>query len=406
MAKPSRLRRLTTRTAIALVVLLSIAVLVLAWMPKPVDVEIATAARGPLVVTVNEDGVTRVKDRYLVSAPITGTLGRIELDAGDSIEEGQVLARLVPLPPPLLDARTRAEARARVDAAAAARRQAQASVSRARVALDFARKEAERARTVVAQGGLSRSDADRAVSDERRSEEELHSAQFGARVAEHELKLARTALLRLTGKGEGEEQMQIVSPVAGQVLKVVQESEGVVQAGTPILEVGDPSGLEVVVDVLSQDATRIRPGAATEIERWGGKHPLAAHVRLVEPSAFTKLSALGVEEQRVNVIVDLDAEHELWTRLGDGYRVEARISVWEGEDVLRVPASAVFRANEEWAAFVVQDGVAVIRPVTLGETSGLETEVLSGLEEGETVIAYPSDSVRDGVRVKPRRAGS
>jgi HlyD family secretion protein len=402
MDKPSGLKKWIRRALIALAVLAVVGVIVVAWIPNPVEVEVAAVQRGPLVVTVNEDGRTRVKDRYLVSSPIAGSLARLELEAGDSIEEGKVLARLVPLPPPLLDSRTRAEAKARVDAAAASRRQAQAAVNRARFQRDFAKQESERALAVVQQGGLARSEADRAVSTYDSSKEDLRSAEFGARVAEHQLTLAQTALMQLSGQGEEGEHLEIVSPVAGQVLKVFQESEGVVQGGTPILELGDPAALEMVVDVLSQDATRIPAGAPTLIERWGGKNPLRGHVRIVEPSAFTKLSALGVEEQRVNVIIDMDDERDLWSSLGDGYRVEARISVWEGADVLKVPASAVFRSEEAWATFVVEDGTAVVRTVKLGETNGLETEVLSGLEEGDTVIAYPSDSVRDGVSVKSR----
>jgi len=402
MAKPSGLRKWIRRGLIAVAVLAVVGLIVVAWIPNPVEVEVATVARGPLVVTVNEDGRTRVKDRYLVSAPITGNLARLDLEAGDTIEEGQILARLVPLPPPLLDSRTRAEAKARVDSAVAARRQAQAAVNRARFQRDFAKQESERALAVVKQGGLARSDADRAVSNYRGSEEDLRSAEFGGRVAEHQLTLAQTALMQLTGKGEEGEQLDIISPVAGQVLKVFQESEGVAPGGTAIVEVGDPAALEVVVDVLSQDATRIPAGAKTTIERWGGKNSLLGHVRVVEPSAFTKLSALGVEEQRVNVIIDMDDDRELWSSLGDGYRVEARISVWEGEDVLKVPASAVFRSEEAWATFVVEEGTALVRIVELGETNGLETEVLSGLEEGDAVIAYPSDSVRDGVSVKAR----
>jgi HlyD family secretion protein len=402
MAKPSGLRKWIRRGLIALAVLAVVGLIVVAWIPNPVEVEVATVTRGPLVVTVNEDGRTRVKDRYLVSAPITGNLARLDLEAGDTIEEGQILARLVPLPPPLLDSRTRAEAKARVDSAVAARRQAQAAVNRARFQRDFAKQESERALAVVKQGGLARSDADRAVSTYHGSEEDLRSAEFGGRVAEHQLTLAQTALMQLTGKGEEGEQLDIISPVAGQVLKVFQESEGVAPSGTAIVEVGDPAALEVVVDVLSQDATRIPAGAKTTIERWGGKNSLLGHVRVVEPSAFTKLSALGVEEQRVNVIIDMDDDRKLWSSLGDGYRVEARISVWEGEDVLKVPASAVFRSEEAWATFVVEEGAALVRTVELGETNGLETEVLSGLEEGDAVIAYPSDSVRDGVSVKAR----
>jgi HlyD family secretion protein len=402
MAKASGSRKWIRRASLVAAVLLVIGLIVVAWIPNPVEVEVATVTRGPLVVTVNEDGRTRVKDRYVVSSPITGNLARPELEAGDTIEDDQVLARLVPLPPPLLDSRTRAEAKARVDAAQAALRQAQAAVNRARYERDFAKHESERALAVVQQGGLARSDADRAVSNYQSAEEQLRSANFGARVAEHQLKLAQIALLQLSGKPEDAEQLEIAAPVGGQVLKVFQESEGVVQAGTPIVEVGDPSALEIVVDVLSQDATRIPDGAPVTIERWGGKTPLSGHVRVVEPSAFTKLSALGVEEQRVNVIIDLDEERERWSTLGDGYRVEARISVWEGEDVLRLPASAVFRAEEAWATFVVEGGTAVLRGVQIGETNGLETEVVSGLEEGDTVIAYPSDSVRDGVSVRAR----
>jgi len=402
MDKASGLRKWIRRVLIALAVLAVVGLIVVAWIPNPVEVEVAEVSRGALVVTVNEDGRTRVKDRYTVSAPVTGNLARPDLEAGDSIEQEQVLARLVPLPPPLLDSRTRAEAKARVDAAMAARRQAQAAVNRARFQRDFAKQESKRAQAVVQQGGLARSDADRAVSTYRSSEEELRSAEFGGRVAEHQLKLAQTTLMQLSGQGEEGEQLEIISPVAGQVLKLFHESEGVVQSGTPILELGDPAALEVVVDVLSQDATRIPRGAPTLIERWGGKNPLRGHVRIVEPSAFTKLSALGVEEQRVNVIINMDDDRELWESLGDGYRVEARISVWEGKDVLRVPASAVFRSEDSWATFVVEDDAAVIRTVELGETNGLETEVLSGLEEGEMVIAYPSDSVRDGVSVEAR----
>ncbi|MEM7433593.1 MAG: efflux RND transporter periplasmic adaptor subunit [Myxococcota bacterium] len=403
MSNTSKRRRWIRWVVIGLAAGLVLTAGVVAWRPKPVDVEIVGATKGRLVVTVNEDGRTRVIDRYQISAPLAGNLGRIELDAGDDIEADEVLARLVPLPPPLLNERTKAESQARVDAALAARRQAQAAINRSRAAFDFAEKEAARARAVVGQGGMAISDAERAEAEERRAKEDLRSANFGGRVAEHELKLAQSALLRLSGTGDASEQLEILSPVEGQVLKVLQESEGVVQAGSPIIEVGDPAALEIVIDVLSQDATRIRPGAPAEIVRWGGNKPLRAHVRNIEPSAFTKLSALGVEEQRVNVIIDLDEPREVWASLGDGYRVESRISVWEGEDVLHVPASSVFRVGEGWGTFAVEDGEASLREVELGQTNGLDTQVLSGLEEGERVIAYPSDSVRDGVTVRTRR---
>lgn len=402
MARKDR-RKWLRWSSVALVAALVVGVVVMAWVPDPVRVEVAEVSRGKLRVTVNEDGTTRVKDRYVVSAPIAGNLSRLELEAGDTVKQGQVLSRLVPLPPPLLDARARTAAKAQVDAASAAKRQARAAVSRAQVALELAKKEATRARAVVSQGGLSRSEADRAEAALRRNQEDLTSAHFGARVAEHELALARTALLRLTGKSEEGEQLEIVSPVDGQVLRVFQESEGVLQGGAPILEIGDPGALEVVVDVLSEDATAIRPGAKTHIERWGGSSGLEAHVRVVEPSAFTKVSALGVEEQRVNVVIDIDAPREEWPTLGDGYRVEARVVVWEADSVLRVPASAVFRLGEAWAAYVVDEKRARLREVELGKTNGLHTELLDGLAEGDTVVAYPSDSVSDGTRLKPQQ---
>ncbi len=396
-------RKWIKRGLIALAVAGLIALIIIAWVPNPVHVDVGRAAMGTLTVTVDEDGRTRVKDRYIVSAPITGNLARIELHAGDGVEEQQVLARLVPLPPPLLDARTRQEANARVDAAIAAKKQSQASVARARVALGLAVKEAERVLSVVQQGGVSQQEADRASAERRRAKEELSSAQFGARVADHQLTLAQAALVRLSGKkGDGDdgEQMEIISPVRGRLLRVLQESEGVVQAGTPLLEVGDPQALEIVVDVLTEDATQIEPRAPVQIDRWGGERPLRGHVRVVEPSAFTRLSALGVEEQRVNVIIDLDEPYEQWSALGDGYRVEAHIVVWEGKDVLLVPASSVFRAEDAWAAYVVQDKRAKLREVEIGKSNGLLTHVTSGLEDGEKVIAYPGDSVDDGVRVR------
>lgn len=396
-------RKWIKRALIVLSLAALIALIVVAWIPNPVHVDLGRASIGTLTVTVDDDGRTRVKDRYTLSAPITGNLARIELHVGDAVEEGQVLARLVPLPPPLLDARTRQEAKARVDAAAASKNQAQAAVSRARVALGLSAKEAERVLAVVQQGGVSQQEADRVQAEKRRSKEDLSSAQFGARVADHQLTLAKAALVRLSGRkpeGEDADQMNILCPIQGRVLRVLQESEGMVQAGTPLLEVGDPSALEIVVDVLTQDATQIEPNAHVRIDRWGGERPLDAHVRTVEPSAFTRLSALGVEEQRVNVIIDLDEPYEKWTALGDGYRVEAQIIVWEGKDILVIPASSVFRADEGWATYAIDGGKARLRQVEIGKTNGLQTHAVSGLEDGAQVVAYPGDSVSDGVRVR------
>lgn len=382
-----------------------LAMIVVAMMPKPVPVDVAEVEQGALEVTVDEDGRTRVKDRHIVAAPIAGMLARIEKNPGDAITEGEVVARIAPLAAPLLDPRSRAQAEARVAAASAAVRQAQATIDRARTAAEYARNEAGRQRSLLASGGVAASVAERADVEARTRTEELASAEFGARIAAHELEMARAAV-GATGRGgaqaRGEEQLDITSPVTGQILKVIQESEGVVQPGTPLLELGDPAALEIVIDVLTSDAIQIEPGDHVVIEHWGGDRPLRGHVRVVEPSAFTRMSALGVEEQRVNVIVDLDEPRETWALLGDGYRVEARIIVWSEADVLKVPASAVFRHGDGWAAFRVVDGKARLTPVEIGRRTGLEVQITSGLERGDTVVVHPSDRVVDGVSVEER----
>jgi HlyD family secretion protein len=248
---------------------------------------------------------------------------------------------------------------------------------------------------------ISRGELDQSLLRERTSRAELESSQFGARVANHEVEMARAALKRLSAVKNGAEELEVTAPVKGRVLKVMQESEGVVQPGASLLEVGDPAALEIVVDVLTSDAVRMRPGAKVVVERWGGE-PLEARVRRIEPSAFTKLSALGVEEQRVNVRIGLAEPRSKWQALGDGFRVEVRIVVWESDDVLKLPTSAVFRHGGGWAVFVVEDGVARLRPIEIGERTARELQAVRGIEAGERVIVHPSDRVADGVRVKIR----
>jgi HlyD family secretion protein len=375
---------------------------VVAWLPKPVPVESAIVEQGPLIVSVDEDGRTRVKDRYVVSAPLTGSIARIELEPGRSVGQGQVLARIMPLAAPLLDARARSAAEARLAATAAARRQTRAHVDRARASLEFSKKEAAQVRALAQSGSLAQAALDRALLDERASAADLASAEFAARVADHEQEMARATLGRFDrARSDVEEQFEIPSPVAGRVLRVIQESEGVVQLGTPLVEVGDPSALEVVVDVLTSDAVNIPRGAPVSIEQWGGA-PLKGHVRLIEPSAFTRLSALGVEEQRVNAIVDLDEPYARWSALGDGYRVEARIVTWRGDAVLKVPSSALFRHDGKWAVFLIRDGIANVRTVQVGRRSGMEAQVEKGLERGDRIVVHPSDRVADGVPVEAR----
>lgn len=378
-----------------------VGMIVVAFLPKPVPVDLVSVTRGELRVTVDEDGRTRVSDRYVVSAPLTGNVGRIELNPGDAVSEGAVLARFVPIARPLMDAQTQAEAQARVAAGNAQLRQARASLERARAASTFAETQAARQRGLVERGTLSRDTLDQIQLEERSRHEELVSAEFGVRVAAHQVEMARAALGRIEGE-ESDEQMEVSSPIEGVVLRVLNENAGVIQAGTPILELGDPSHLEIAVDVLTSDAIHIEPGQRVSIERWGGDGPLDGHVRMIEPSAFTRTSALGVEEQRVNVLIDLDTERERWARLGDGYRVETRIVVWEEQDVSSVPASAVFRHGDGWAVFRVEAGVAHLVDVETGRRNGLQVQILEGIEEGDRVVAHPSDRVVDGVEVEGR----
>lgn len=379
-----------------------VALLVVAWMPKPVPTEIVTATRGDLLVTVDEDGQTRVKDRYVVSVPLAGNVARIELDPGDRIQRGDVLARLVPVAPPMLDERSRRSAEAQVDAAAAARRQALAQIERAKSSVTFAEKELARQKALVEKGVGTQAALDQAALNAQTQKAELASARFGASVAAHQLEMAQAVLGRVARSGKvDDEQMIVVSPIDGMVLKVMQESEGVVQAGVPLLELGDPAALEIVVDLLTSDAIRVKPGARVFIEEWGG-NPLQGRVRLVEPSAFTRISSLGVEEQRVNTVIELTSPRARWGQLGDGYRVETRVVVWEGAGIVSVPASAVFRQDDGWAIFAVDGKVARLRRVKVGQRNSLQVEIVEGLTEGERVVSHPSDRVQDGVEVTVR----
>lgn len=401
---PARRRRTRPRVRWALLGVLGIAVaggLVYALLPEPVGVELGGVVRAPLEVTVDEDGRTRLKDRFVVSAPLAGTLLRPTLHPGDTVDRGDVVARVLPVAAPLLDPRARVEAAARLAAARAALRRAGTEVERARAADAFARREAERQRTLLAAGATAAQQAEQAELASRMRAEELASAELATRVAEAEVEIARAALLRLqrTDPGGG---FEVRSPVGGRVLRVLRESEGVVQSGTPLLEVGDPAALEIVVDVLTADAVDIRPGASVRIEQWGGSLPLRGHVHRVEPSAFTRISALGVEEQRVNVLIDLDGDPASWAALGDGYRVETRITTWREDGVLQLPAGAVFRHDGGWAVYGVRDGRARRAPIELGRRNPTWAQVVAGLEEGDSVVVYPADNIENGTRVEAR----
>ena len=381
--------RLLKKPSVLIVIGLVLFLTVLIAWPKAASVDTAAVERGALRVTVDEEGETRVRDRFVVSAPVSGRVLRIELEPGDAVQRGKtVIATFRPGDPTLLDARARAEAEAAVKAA-------QAAHARARSAAALARSELERHQKLAQEAIVSREILDL-------KENEARTAALAAAGAEHELAIARARLLS-TGTG-GSEPIEIRSPIDGVVLKRLRESEAVVPAGERLLELGDPGKLEIVADFLSSDAVRIGAGDPVVIERWGGERDLSGRVRRVEPSGFMKISALGVEEQRVNVIIDLADPLEAWKRLGDGYRVEVRVIVWQTENALKVPTSALFRRQEQWATFVIEGGRAQLRMVEVGERNGLEAEVRSGLRAGETVIVHPADSLADGGRVAPRRA--
>lgn len=411
-AHESRATARRTRRAIArwggwLAVLALVAgLLVVSLRQPPIAVEVARAERGDLTVAVEELAKTRVRDRYVVSAPTPGSLLRIELRAGDPVTGGATLATIVPMVPALLDPRARAEAEARYRAAAAAERQAHAATQRADLAREHATHDLESARSLVKSGSLPDERLTEAELDSRMRNEESTSARFAEQMAANDAAMAAAALKRFGDASGGAamplaERFDVTSPIAGQVLRVLRESAGVVQPGTPLLELGDRARLEVVADLLTADAVRLRPGAKVSVDRWGGP-PLAARLRTIEPAAVTRISALGVEEQRVTVVVDLEEAPAQWAALGDGYRVEVRIVVEEKKGVVTIPLGATFRHGQGWAVYVIDGQVARVRPVTLGARSESAVEVMSGLVAGDRVIVHPSERVADGVRVEAR----
>jgi HlyD family secretion protein len=376
--------------------------LALAVWPSSVEVDLGTAERGPLLVTVDEEGETRVRDRFVISAPVSGRVLRIDLEPGDPVRKGEtLLARFQPASPTPLDARSRAEATSRVAAAEAALGGARADRERARAQLEYARSELARHQELAGEAIVSQSQLDQVQQAARSAGEAMRAAEFGVASAEHQVAIARASLLELS-RPDGSRAFEMLSPVDGVVLERMRWSESVVQAGEPLLELGDPRALEIVSDMLSTDAVRVGVGDRVLIEQWGGEQSLAGRVRRVEPSGFTKVSALGVEEQRVDVVIDIEDPGEVWSALGDAYRVEVRVVVWESDDVLKVPTSSLLRSGDGWAVFVVRGGRARLQPIEVGRRNGLAAEVSSGLAAGDAVVRYPSDAVADGVRVEPR----
>ena len=379
-----------------------VALAVWAFTPGAVPADIVAVSRGDLEVTVNEEGRTRVRDRFVVSAPLPGRMERIELEPGDRVVAGKTaVAQFRPTPPTLLDVRTRAELEARARAAESSVGGARADRERIQADLKFARSELARAQKLVAERVISSREMEAAERQVETLQRALQSAEFTIRTSEHQLELARASLLQ--SRGTSAAPIPLFSPVDGVILRVMQESAAVVPTGQPLLEVGDVRDLEIVSDLLSNAAVRVRVGQPVRIEQWGGDKPLHGRVRRVEPSGFTKISALGVEEQRVNTIIDFEGAEVERQGIGDGYRVEVRIIVDARQNVLKVPTSSLIRNGEEWALYAVEADRAVRRTVQLGQRNGLEAEVLGGLAEGESIIVYPSDSVTDGVKVAARQ---
>lgn len=376
--------------------------------PRPVPADLVTLAKGAMEVTLDEEGETRVRDRFVVSAPVAGRVLRIELEPGDPVVAGEtVLATFQPQAPVLLDARSEAEAEARVRKAKASLGGARAEHERLKAELKYAERNLERQERLSTDQVVAADSLDLARLEEQRTREALDGAEFAIRAAKHELEMAEAGLQVSAPDNAPRRPPALTSPVDGVVLSRSRESESVVPAGETLIEVADPARMEIVADYLSTDAVKIEPGLPVKIDQWGGEGELNGRVRRVEPAGFTKISALGVEEQRVNVIIDLVDPRERWQALGHSFRVEVRVVIWQADDVLKVPTSALFRhdspeGDNGWAVFLNDAGTARVRPVTLGRRNRLFAEVLSGLSAGQEVVAHASDSIADGVAIESR----
>ena len=389
MNKNQRYRR------IVLLGLIVLAAGALAWIllsPKPVPVELSTVTRGPLVVSIDHQGMVRVVDRYVIATPVAARVQRIDLRPGDKVAQGDILAWLLPLP---RDAKEAQQVRAQRDAAYSRASAAQLESQQAQTNLALASRERARIVQLFDQQFLSRQAADRAMTGEQAARDQAAAAQARHQATLAELRSARAAVDAL---GHSTQQtLQLRAPVAGQVLNVTQQSERTLAAGSPLLTLGDPARFEVVIDVLSSDAVKLRPGMQILLDDWGGKSALQARVRMVEPVAFTKISALGVEEQRVNVVADPVGS---LAELADGYRVEARIVIWQQDAVLKIPGSSVFRIGERWHVFIVEQDRAHLRAVQIGQRNRDDVQILSGLDTGMQVVTFPGNQLSEGVKIK------
>lgn len=381
-------------------------VIIFALQADPVGVDTHKIAKGAMEVTVNEEGVTEIREVYTVSAPVSGRILRSPTEVGDEIvKDRTVVATIEPGAPSFLDERSRKEGEAQAYAAQAAGKLAQTQLTRARAELDFAQSDLRRAERLAPKGTISQRALEEARLSHKTKQAVHNSAKAEVEVKRQELARALAGLIEPTNE-EGSVGdhccIQIKSPESGKVLKILVESEQVVATGTALLEIGNPKDLEVVIELLSSDAVKVKEGAVAYIERWGGNGDLKARVRRIEPAGFKKVSALGIEEQRVNVRLDFLGAAEHWQRLGHDYRVFARIVTWHSDNVLRVPIAALFREKNDWAVFVFADGKAQLRLIKIGERNQHIAEITSGLSEGDRVILHPSDRISDGTDVVER----
>lgn len=383
-----------------------VAGLAYAFLPQPIPVDLATVVRGPLVVTVDEEGETRVRDVYVLSAPLAGRVRRIEAEVGDRIvAEQTVVAEIEPIDPAFLDVRSEAQAQAALRAAEANKALAEAELGEVEAEFEFAQAELQRAQRLIEAQTISEQALDDAERRYKTTRAAVATARARFQVRRFELQRAQAQLMSPVHAQAGHgacECVPLLAPVHGKILRVLHKSEGVVEAGEPLVEIGDPTDLEVVVDFLSTDAVKIAPGQRVIIEEWGGGMALSGRVRLVEPFGITKVSALGIEEQRVDVIIDFTSPPADWQRLGHGYQVEARVVLWQGTDVLKLPLTALFRSGDEWAVFVEEDRRARLRVVKVGRRTGLEAEIIEGVDPGDRIVVSPSDRISDSVRIHSR----
>ena len=400
---PISRRSLSRKLVFWFVVAALVLAMVYALQPRAVEVETGVVRQGPLTVYVSEEGKTRIRNRHVVAAPVAGSMQRVILKPGDAVKAGEtVLTRIEPTLSPLLDARARTQAQAHVDAAMAARSRDNENIEMSRTGLKYAKANWERVKNNTDKGTISDTDRDTFEREAEMKTREVRSAEFALQVADFELAQAKAALEQIDKPSTGGAFIEVRAPVSGVVLKVQQESATIVLPGAPILEIGDPTDLEIEAEILSRDAVTIKPGALVTVEQWGGDVPAKAQVRRVEPAAFTKVSALGVEEQRVLVLSDFTEQTPALKALGDRYRVEVRVAVWHSDDTLLVPAGALFREGSEWKTFLFAAGSAKAVVVKAGRTDGKLTQVLEGLKKGDEVLMHPPDTVRDGTSVVKR----